>query len=49
MRILGKGKTALAIKDIYSDAKMYDDNDKDSFDINTCPLSTTHKTFCKLK
>jgi len=39
MRILGKGKTALAIKDIYSDAKMYDDNDKGSFDINSDELT----------
>ena len=39
MRILGKGKTALAIKEIYSDAKMYDDNDKDSFDINSDELT----------
>jgi len=32
MRILGKGKTALAIKEIYPYAKLYDDNDKTSFD-----------------
>ena len=32
MRILGKGKTALAIKDVYSDAKLYDDNDLDIYD-----------------
>ncbi|MEA3554532.1 MAG: UDP-N-acetylmuramoyl-L-alanine--D-glutamate ligase [Campylobacterota bacterium] len=39
MRILGKGKTGLAIKEIYSDAKMYDDNNKDSFDINSDELT----------
>ena len=39
MRILGKGKTALAIKSIYNDAKMYDDNDKGSFDINSEELT----------
>ncbi len=32
MRILGKGKTALAIKSIYPDATMYDDNDLELFD-----------------
>lgn len=39
MRILGKGKTASAIKDIYNDAKMYDDSDKDSFDLNSDELT----------
>ena len=32
MRILGKGKTALAIKNLYPEAILYDDNDIDSFD-----------------
>jgi len=32
VRVLGKGKTALAVKEVYSDAKLYDDNDKDEFD-----------------
>ncbi len=32
MRILGKGKTALAIQEQYPDAIMYDDNDFDDFD-----------------
>lgn len=32
MRVLGKGKTALAVQEVYSDAKLYDDNDKDEFD-----------------
>ena len=33
MRILGKGKTALAIKKLYTDAIMYDDEDFDKFDL----------------
>ena len=32
MRILGKGKTAQAIKEVYADATLYDDNDCESFD-----------------
>ncbi len=39
MRILGKGKTALAIHKIYPEAKMYDDNDKDTYDINSDELT----------
>ena len=35
MRILGKGKTALAIKEVYPEAIMYDDMDKDIYDINS--------------
>jgi UDP-N-acetylmuramoylalanine--D-glutamate ligase len=35
MRILGKGKTALAICEVYPDAIMYDDNDKEQFDISS--------------
>ena len=31
MRILGLGKTALAIKEAYPDAKMYDDKNKDEY------------------
>lgn len=33
MRILGKGKTALAIKKLYKDATMYDDEDMAKFDV----------------
>ncbi len=39
MRILGKGKTAQAIKAVYPEAKMYDDNDKDTYDINSDELT----------
>lgn len=39
MRILGKGKTAQAIKEIYPDAIMYDDNDLDNYDKDS--LETT--------
>ncbi|MDD2698307.1 MAG: UDP-N-acetylmuramoyl-L-alanine--D-glutamate ligase [Arcobacteraceae bacterium] len=39
MRILGKGKTAQAIKEVYSDAIMYDDLDKDIYDINSDELT----------
>ena len=31
-RVLGKGKTALAIKDIYNNISLYDDNDLDIYD-----------------
>ncbi len=39
MRILGKGKTALAIKDVFSDALLYDDNDCESFDFDSDELT----------
>jgi len=39
MRILGKGKTAQAIKDIYVEAVLFDDNDKDIYDINSDELT----------
>jgi len=39
MRILGKGKTALAIKDIYKDAKLYDDSDLDIYDKDSTELT----------
>lgn len=39
MRILGKGKTAQGIKEVYPDALMYDDNDKDIYDINSDELT----------
>lgn len=39
MRILGKGKTAQAIKELYSDASMYDDLDKELYDINSEELT----------
>ena len=32
LRVLGKGKTALAIKDIYNDVTLYDDKDIDMYD-----------------
>ncbi len=35
MRLLGKGQTAQAIKDIYPDIVMYDDSDLNSFDKNS--------------
>ena len=35
MRILGKGKTAQAIKCIYSDSILFDDKDKNIYDINS--------------
>ena len=39
MRILGRGKTALAIKEVYPDAKMYDDNDFDIYDKKSSELT----------
>ena len=39
MRILGKGKTAKAIKDVYVDAILFDDNDKNTYDINSDELT----------
>ncbi|MCI0501733.1 MAG: UDP-N-acetylmuramoyl-L-alanine--D-glutamate ligase [Epsilonproteobacteria bacterium] len=39
MRILGKGKTAQAIKDVYSDAIMYDDLDKGIYNIDSDELT----------
>ncbi len=39
MRILGKGKTALAIQEAYPDAKLFDDNDKDIYGINSDELT----------
>ena len=39
MRILGKGKTAQGIKEVYPDAVMYDDSDKDIYDINSGELT----------
>ena len=35
LRILGKGKTAKAIKEIYPDALLYDDNDKNNYDFQS--------------
>ena len=34
MRILGKGKTAQAIKELYPEAIMYDDNDFELYDMS---------------
>ncbi len=39
LRILGRGKTALAIKKMYPNAKMYDDKNKEKFDINSDDLT----------
>jgi UDP-N-acetylmuramoylalanine--D-glutamate ligase len=39
MRILGKGKTAQAIQEVYPDAKLYDDNDHENFDCNSSELT----------
>ncbi len=39
MRILGKGKTALAIKKVYPDALIYDDENFKEFDINSDDLT----------
>ena len=39
MRILGKGKTALAIQELYNEVILYDDNDKDSYDIDSTELT----------
>lgn len=39
MRILGKGKTAQAIKKIYPDAELFDDRDKDIYEIHSDELT----------
>lgn len=39
MRVLGKGKTALSIKEVFKDVKLFDDNDKDIYDINSDELT----------
>lgn len=39
MRILGKGKTAKAVKKAYPKTIMYDDSDKEKFDINSEELT----------
>jgi len=39
LRVLGKGKTSLAIKELYNDAKLYDDNDKNIYDVNSVELT----------
>lgn len=39
LRILGKGKTAQGIKEIYPDVKMYDDADKEAYDTNSDELT----------
>jgi len=39
LRVLGKGKTSLAIKELYKDAKLYDDNDKNIYDKNSDELT----------
>ncbi len=39
MRILGKGKTAFAIKEVYDDATMYDDEDKSTYDIDSTEVT----------
>ena len=35
IRILGKGVTALALKDKFPNAKLYDDNDFNEYDLNS--------------
>lgn len=35
MRVLGKGKTAQAIKEVYSDTLLFDDNDKEQFNFES--------------
>lgn len=35
MRILGKGKTAQGIKEVYPEALLFDDEDKDSYDVTS--------------
>ena len=45
MRILGRGKTALAIKDKYLNATMYDDNDIDIFDKDSDELTVVSPGF----
>ena len=35
MRVLGKGKTALAIKDLYEDIKLYDDSNIDEYNFKS--------------
>jgi UDP-N-acetylmuramoylalanine--D-glutamate ligase len=39
MRILGRGKTALSIKEIYPSALMYDDSNKSEYDIESDELT----------
>ncbi|MEA3354828.1 MAG: UDP-N-acetylmuramoyl-L-alanine--D-glutamate ligase [Campylobacterota bacterium] len=39
MRVLGKGKTAEAIKEVYPEAELFDDADKDIYDINSDQLT----------
>ena len=39
MRVLGKGKTALAIQKLYVNATLYDDNDLNKFDSNSEELT----------
>jgi UDP-N-acetylmuramoylalanine--D-glutamate ligase len=39
MRILGKGKTALAIKEVFQEAELFDDSDKDIYDIYSDELT----------
>ncbi len=39
MRILGKGKTALAIQQLYNEVTLYDDNDKQDYDIQSNQLT----------
>jgi UDP-N-acetylmuramoylalanine--D-glutamate ligase len=39
MRILGKGTTALALKNIYKEAKLFDDSDKEKYDYTSSELT----------
>jgi len=45
MRVLGKGKTALAIKEVYPDAQLFDDGDKESYDIDSDELTIVSPGF----
>jgi len=45
MRVLGKGKTALAIKEVFPDAELFDDVDQDKYDINSDELTIVSPGF----
>jgi len=45
MRVLGKGKTALAIKKLFPDAELFDDTDKEHYDIDSDELTIVSPGF----
>jgi len=45
MRVLGKGKTALAIKEVFPEAELFDDTDKESYNINSDELTIVSPGF----